>query len=304
MGAPTTRPLPASASAVRLGAIVGASAALYTEAHMVTRRAARQSPRHEFAHRIERHRGVPVVHHYEVPLVGLHPHHDGLRIAHLTDLHVGTLTPHRKIAHAIASARAARPDLIVMTGDYMCYTRKFIGKLGELTRNIDVPIYAVLGNHDYWTDGEEVRRTLEANGIAVLRNQHSEITFRHERLTVVGIDDAITRQADAKRAFRGVRPGSRIVLSHAPSQADRAVEFGSSLILAGHTHGGHINIPKLTVSFAAYLGTRYLAGFFELDDSMLYVNRGVGASSVPIRAGAPSEIAILTLRTPPATPAR
>lgn len=255
--------------------------------------------RARFHERQERPKGPRVLHH-DVVVPGLDPAHDGLKVAHLTDLHVGMLTPDRKILRALANAAAAKPDLVLLTGDFVCYSPKFVGKLAELVRGIDAPVYAVLGNHDYWTDGEGVRLALERNGYAVLRNGHSEITFNRAPLTVVGIDDAITGHADARRAFRGVRRhGSRLVLTHAPNMADRAAEFGPSMIVAGHTHGGHVNIPKVTAGIARRLGSRYLAGWYAVDGSKLYVNCGIGSSSVPIRAGAPSEVALFTLRAPP-----
>src|SRR6266542_2239411 len=216
----------------------------------------------------------------EVIVPGLDPAHDGVRIAHLTDLHVGMLTPARKILRAVELAQAARPDLLFMTGDFVCYSPKFVGRLAELTRGIGIPTYCVLGNHDYWTDGAGVRRALERNGMAVLRNGHSEIQLKHAPLTVVR------------------KHGSRVVLTHAPNMADRAAEYGQGLILAGHTHGGHVKIGSLTEKIAARFGNRYLAGFYEVKDALLYVNCGIGSSSVPIRAGAPSECAVFTLRAP------
>jgi uncharacterized protein len=186
-----------------------------------------------------------------------------------------------------------------MTGDFVCYSPKFVGRVAELTRGIGVQTYCVLGNHDYWTDGAGVRRALERNGLAVLRNGHSEIQLNHAPLTIVGIDDAITGHADHKRAFAGVRKsGSRIVLTHVPNLADRAAEYGPGLILAGHTHGGHVKIGSLTEKIAARFGNRYLAGFYGVKDALLYVNCGIGSSSVPIRAGAPAECAVFTLRAP------
>jgi predicted MPP superfamily phosphohydrolase len=247
----------------------------------------------------ERPRGPRLLQH-EVFLPGLDPAHDGVRIAHLTDLHVGMLTPASKILRAIARAEAAKPHLIVMTGDFVCYSKKFVGRLAELTRGIRAPVYAVLGNHDYWTDGQGVRHALERNGYAVLRNGHSEIMVNRAPLTIVGVDDAITGHADVKRAFRGVRrTGSRLVLTHAPNVADRAAVEGQALIVAGHTHGGHVNIPKVTAAIARRLNNRYLAGWYEVGGSKLYVNCGIGSSSVPIRAGAPSEVALFTLRAAP-----
>jgi len=239
----------------------------------------------------------------DIIVPGLDPAHDGVKIAHLTDLHVGMLTPARKILRALEMAHASKPDLLFLTGDFVCYSPKFVGRLAELTRGTSVPTYCVLGNHDYWTDGAGVRRALERNGLAVLRNVHSEIQLRHAPLTVVGIDDAITGHADHKRAFSGVRPNhkepaSRIVLTHVPNMADRAAEYGASLILAGHTHGGHVKIGSLTEKIAARFGNRYLAGFYGVQQALLYVNCGIGSSSVPIRAGAPSECAVFTLRSP------
>jgi predicted MPP superfamily phosphohydrolase len=255
--------------------------------------------RSRFQERIEKARGPRLVE-LDVPVPGLSPYHDGLKIAHLTDLHVGILTPDRKILRAIERAQAWKPDLVLLTGDFVCYSPKFVGRLAEIVRGIQAPVYAVLGNHDYWTDGEGVRHALERNGYAVLRNGHSEITLQGEPLTVVGVDDAITGHSDVRHAFRGVKKqGSRIVLTHVPSLADRTAEFGPSLTLAGHTHGGHVNIPRVTAGIAARLGNRYLAGFFRVGPSLLYVNRGIGSSSVPIRAGAPSEVALFTLRPAP-----
>jgi predicted MPP superfamily phosphohydrolase len=243
--------------------------------------------------------GSPRLHHYELEVPGLDCAHDGVKIAHVTDLHVGMLTSARKILRALHAAEAERPDLILLTGDFVCYNPKFVGRLEELVRGLSAPVYAVLGNHDYWTDGEGVRKALERSGYAVLRNSHSEITLRGAPFSVVGIDDAVTDHADLQRAFSGVRRrGSRLVLSHVPSLIEPASEYGEGLMLAGHTHGGHVHIPKITAGIAARLGSRYLKGFYRVKGSLLYVNCGVGSSSVPIRAGAPSEVAVFTLRVP------
>ena len=239
-----------------------------------------------------------VLRRYDVPLPDLDPAHDGLTIAHLTDLHVGMLTSHRKIRRALDLAEAEKPSLLVMTGDFVCYNKKFVGALAEICADIKIPAYAVLGNHDYWTDGQGVQKALERAGVGVLRNQHTELVLNHAPFNIVGIDDAITNHHDPKRAFAGVRHGgSRLVLTHAPNLADRADVEGSSLVLAGHTHGGHVHIPKFTPAlFRRFTGARYLKGWYQVGRSSLYVNCGVGSSSVPIRAGAPAEVAILTLR--------
>lgn len=238
----------------------------------------------------------PRLHRYRVPVYGLDPAHDGLKIAHLSDLHVGILTSHRFIRAAVEMAQAERPDLVVLTGDYVCYSPRFVGQFGEIVSGFDVPTVCVLGNHDYWTDAHGVMDVLTHQHYTVLRNQHTRLQVRGAPLTVIGLDDAVTGQADVTRAFRGVHAGdSRLVLSHVPSMIDPVAERGSALVLSGHTHGGHVQIPKLTESLFRKLGTPYLKGFYRVGDSLLYVNCGIGSSSVPIRAGAPSEVAIFTL---------
>ena len=243
---------------------------------------------------------LPVLHRYDVPVVALDPAHEGLRVAHLSDLHVGSLTSHQFIRSAVEMAQAEQPDLVVMTGDFVCYSPKFVPLLGSLVRGFEVPTVCVLGNHDYWTDGHGVTAELVREQYTVLRNQHTRIYLRGAPLTIVGIDDAVTRQNDIARAFRGVHPhDSRIILTHVPSLIEPISERGGGLTLAGHTHGGHVQIPGLTDLVFRKLGQHFVKGFYRVRDSLLYVNSGVGSSSVPIRAGAPAELAIFTLHTAP-----
>jgi hypothetical protein len=239
----------------------------------------------------------PRLHRYKVPVKGLDPAHDGLKIAQLSDLHVGILTSHRFIRAAVKMAQAENPDLVVLTGDYVCYSPRFVGIFGEIVSGFNVPTLCVLGNHDYWTDGHGVMDALLHQHYTVLRNQHTRLYLRGAPLTVIGIDDGVTGQADVARAFRGVHQGdSRIVLSHLPSLIEPASSFGPCFTLSGHTHGGHVQIPQLTEALFRKLGAPYLKGFYRVGDSLLYVSCGIGSSSVPIRAGAPSEVAIFSLK--------
>ena len=249
---------------------------------------------------MEKQRGRPRLHRYRVPVRGLHPAHEGLRIAHLSDLHVGILTNHAFIRAAIQMAKAESPDLVLMTGDYVCYSPKFVGLLGEIVSGLTVPTVCVLGNHDYWTWGHGVAAQLQHQQYDVLRNQHTQLILRGEPLVIVGVDDAATRQADVERAFAGVPPHlTKLVLSHVPSTFDAIARHAPALTLSGHTHGGHVQIKGVTDRLFRKLGMPYIKGFYRQADSLLYVNCGVGSSSVPIRAGAPSEVAILTLHASP-----
>jgi predicted MPP superfamily phosphohydrolase len=241
---------------------------------------------------------------YELSIPDLDPAHDGLRIAHITDVHVGLVTPKKRIRRAVELANDAKPDLVLLTGDYVCYGRKFISVMGERLRGLEAKdgVVATLGNHDYWTDAAGVADELSRNGYDVLCNASVTLTPRGVPLTVVGIDDAITHHDDVGRAYRGVRArGTQICLTHCPELADEAAARGAHLVVAGHTHGGQVNVRGVTERMYRRLTKRrYLSGWYEVGQALLYVNRGVGSSAVPVRAGAMarSEVALFTLRRP------
>lgn len=239
---------------------------------------------------------------YEVQVADLDPAHDGLKIAHITDVHVGMMTPKKRIRRAVDLINDARPDLVLMTGDYVCYTKKYVAVMGEELRGIRAAsgVVATLGNHDHWTDAVGVARELLANGYDVLRNRHTTLRPGGVPLTVVGIDDAVTKHHRPDEAYQGVQArGTQICLTHCPELAPLAAERGAHLVVAGHTHGGHVHIRGVTDRLVRRLARRhYLSGWYEVGQALLYVNHGVGSSSVPVRAGAGarSEVAIFTLR--------
>jgi predicted MPP superfamily phosphohydrolase len=239
---------------------------------------------------------------HDVPIDNLDPAHEGLVIAHITDVHVGLVTPWRLIRRAVAMANLARPDLTVLTGDYLCYSDRHVSLMGEALSGLRAKsaVVCTLGNHDYWCDAPGATRVLKGNGYDVLKNESTTLNVRGAELTVVGIDDAITRHHDPDRAFAGVPPRGRtiVTLSHCPELADAAAARGSSLTVAGHTHGGQLHFRKLERIYRRVTRRRYLSGWYEVGDSLLYVNPGVGYSSIPVRAGrgGRSEVSIFTLR--------
>ena len=239
---------------------------------------------------------------HDVPIRGLDPAHDGLVVAHLTDVHVGLITPESRVRRAVQIANAARADLVVLTGDYVCYGRRFVDVMGEQLRGLEArtAVVATLGNHDYWTDAEGCARALAKNGYDVLRNQSVTLRPRGAPLAVVGIDDAVTRHHDPARAFAGAgRRGTVLALSHCPELADAAAARGAHLVVAGHTHGGQVHFKGFSEKmYRRFTKRRYLSGWYQVGDGRLYVNRGVGQASIPVRAGAGarSEVAIFTLR--------
>ncbi|BDG06953.1 metallophosphoesterase [Anaeromyxobacter paludicola] len=232
-------------------------------------------------------------------VAGLHPAHDGLRVAQLSDLHVGPRTPPERIRAAIEAANAFRPDLVVLTGDYVCNQRREAGEVREALAGLEAPTVAVLGNHDYWTDPRAVARSLVRLGYDVLENENTTLTLRGEPFTVVGVGDLFTGNARPFAALRGARRGgSRIVLAHGPKTADLLKLSGEPLLcLSGHTHGGQINIPGVTrVLLSALAHEPYDRGLFHVGPVQLYVNRGVGNAAVRVRVNAAPEVTLATLR--------
>jgi len=241
---------------------------------------------------------------HEVLNEGLDPRHDGVRIAHLSDIHVGNLTPASHIRAAIDAANAARPDLIALTGDYVCWRRHEVALAAHQLAGLRAPrVLAVLGNHDYFTWGSGVRSALERNGYEVLRNQTTIAHVRGAPLAIVGVDDPVTRHDDLDAAFAGAPTDiPRIVLCHAPDRAPAVAQRGADLVLSGHTHGGQIYLKGVTDRIMKRIGLKYRRGMYDVGHerarSKLYVTPGVGFSGVTRRLGegTHAEVAVLTLR--------
>jgi predicted MPP superfamily phosphohydrolase len=161
------------------------------------------------------------------------------------------------------------------------------------------PCVATLGNHDHWAGAAAIRRSLEGQGVVVLQNHHESISLRgSRRLVVVGVDDGFTKHHDVARALAGVhRPEQALVLTHDPDTADAIVQGGARLVLAGHTHGGQVHIPRVTRALSRMVGNRYLAGWYKVGRGRLYVNVGIGSSFIRWRAGRRTvpEVAVMDL---------
>lgn len=243
----------------------------------------------------------PRVTHHEIAVDDLDPRHDGVRIAQLSDIHVGNLTPETHIRAAIAAANAAAPDLVVMTGDYVCWRRHEAALAGDQLGGLRAPrVLAVLGNHDYFTWGAGVVSALEKNGYEVLRNKTTIAHVRGAPLAMVGVDDPVTRHDDLDAAFAGApKPVTKVVLCHAPDRGPDLAARGADVVLSGHTHGGQIYIKGITDRIMKKVGLNYRRGLYGLGErTTMYVTPGVGFSGVTRRVGegTHAEVAIVTLR--------
>jgi hypothetical protein len=233
---------------------------------------------------------------FDVP--DLDPAHDGLRVAQLSDVHVGPRTPAALIRRAVDEVNAFAPDLVVLTGDYVTRSKSEVEGMRTLLAGLAAPTVAVLGNHDVWTDLRGSANALRANGYEVLENAWTRVTIRGAPLTVVGVGDRRTGRDDVPAAVRGLPAGSApVVLAHSPRTADRLRALHRPLVcFSGHTHGGQVNIPILTPIALAFVREPYARGRFRLGDVQLYVNRGVGMSGISVRIDSPPEVTLATLR--------
>ncbi len=219
---------------------------------------------------------------------------------HLTDLHCGIMTPSKHVKHAVAIANNAKPDLVVMTGDYVSLHRSEAKKMEECLSGLSAPhVFATLGNHDYMACGETVAGGLRNCGYQVLRNETKLVDVGGVRVEIIGVDDPVTGKDDLAKAFEGSDRGNlRVVLSHCPESVTAIAKEGVDLVLSGHTHSGQINVFGIAKRIFRSMGKRfYGAGFYEVNDTILYVNPGIGFSGIPVRygPGTRAEVALLRL---------
>lgn len=228
-----------------------------------------------------------------------------LVVAHLTDQHVGRVTPMEAQLEAVAEANAAKPDLVALTGDFVCHSQAYLSDLREVIEAFEAPVVCVLGNHDHWCGANDVVRTLVQAGACVLRNATTTIEVRHQRLQLVGLDDAYTGHADVARAVRGMKAGlPSLGLSHIAEEADRMWDYGVPLVLSGHTHAGQITIARLhELSIGKMAGHKYVHGLYgqRRGEGAVYVGAGIGAAMMPFRLGerAKREVTIFELGAMP-----
>jgi uncharacterized protein len=212
-----------------------------------------------------------------------------VRIAHLTDIHVGRVTPMRVQHAAVEMANAETPDLVVITGDFVCHSTKYLDELTSLISAINAPVLCVMGNHDYWSGADEVRWALRRGGAEVLDNAHTTLTLRGQKLQVVGLDDAYTGHASRERAVKGLNKNlPTIGLSHIAEEADALWHHGVPLVLSGHTHAGQMTVAKLhEILIGKIAGHKYVHGMYgsRREKGAVYVGAGIGAAVIPFRVG-------------------
>ncbi len=234
----------------------------------------------------------------------LPPQLEGLTIAQISDIHVGTFVGERELRSGLELIERARPDLIALTGDLIDHDPSRAPTLGRFTRQLTElnPRFGVVGipgNHDYYTDVETVLSTLRESGVTVLRNSAIELRDGDARLGLLGTDDLWaerdnwgTRYDLPATLAAAPRDCPRILLCHNPDAFEEAAPH-VDLQLSGHTHGGQVNFVVRPIDLVGH--HPFVAGHYTRGDGQLYVNRGFGTVGPPARLYAPPEITKIVL---------
>ncbi|HEX9112575.1 MAG TPA: metallophosphoesterase [Terriglobales bacterium] len=257
----------------------------------------------------------------DVPIANLPKELDGLRIAQLSDIHIGDYMTPDEIARAVEMANELSPDLAVVTGDFVSMVGDPLDAcITELSRlRAPLGVWGCNGNHEIYAGVEdEADRLFHEKGMRLLRGRNAMIEHNGASFNLLGVD----YQRD--HMVSGERPGPmleeiehlirrdmpNVLLSHNPNSFRRAAALGIELSLAGHTHGGQVKFEIVDHSVnPARLITPFVAGLYHLpmanghapdangsQKAALYVNRGLGTIGFPVRLGVPPEITLLTLR--------
>ncbi len=261
----------------------------------------------------------------EVPIANFPRALDGLRIVHLSDIHIGDFMLRSDVRRAVEMANELNADLAVLTGDLISSESDPIEDcISELSRlRAPLGIWGCNGNHEVYAQMEDLSQKLfQRYGMHLLRQQNAELHWRGEKINLIGVDyqggqgssgEHPQMLPDIESLIRKDIPN--ILLSHNPNTFYGAAASGVELSLAGHTHGGQVRIEIVDRHWSpASFVTNFVAGMYHLPladaahfpekgapapgpkSATLYVNRGLGTFVIPVRIGVPPEITLLTLR--------
>ena len=231
---------------------------------------------------------------------------DHLNVVHITDLHIGPLLQPDRLARFVKRINGLDPDLILITGDIFDFAPRYVEDgcrgLAKLTARNGV--YAVLGNHDYYTGTEIVVAGLaELTSIRLLRDEWETVEVEGVSIVIAGLEDPEVGwfekrcESPVLERFASEIPKGLpcILLAHRPSFFDQAQKLGFPLVLAGHTHGGQVALPFANNQNASRMISNETRGLYHRGEATMYVNRGLGMAGLPFRLNCSREIAVLQL---------
>jgi predicted MPP superfamily phosphohydrolase len=239
------------------------------------------------------------VNEYKIPVRGLPDSFNGFRIAHITDVHYGLFVGRSFVKKAVRLANDCEPDVTVCTGDYV-HERNGTGQidivwpvLAELKAKYGV--FSVLGNHDHWADFDRSEYWLNETG-QNLRHQSVKIIKDDQEIWFGGSGDFYEDTLRIDNAFSGVPEDKcKILLTHNPDAVDQNYSTKINLAIAGHTHGGQVNIPFVGPPVLPVHNKMYSSGYIKTPKTNIFISRGIGWAILPVRFNCFPEVAILNL---------
>jgi predicted MPP superfamily phosphohydrolase len=239
----------------------------------------------------------------EVPIRGLGMGLDGLRVAQISDLHMGMFLSRAQLSRTFDLLLAERPDLILITGDYLTEGGDISGALDDLSATLGrlsaaASVMTVLGNHDHGSGESALRALLREQGVIELPNTILPYERGGDRLYIAGVDSVGTGHQDLGMVVKMAPTDAPVILmTHEPDMAQYSGPSGKfAMHIAGHSHGGQIRLPLLGSPMLPWMGRIYSNGMYRVGEMWHYTNRGIGTTYVPFRFNCPPEISIFTLR--------
>ena len=239
------------------------------------------------------------VEHVQIPLRNLKPALEGLKIVHMSDIHLYPFTQIEFIREAIALANSLQPDVIALTGDYITDETNAIFELAPALGSLNAKygVFASMGNHEVWADPVVIRASLENVGLSVLVNEGVALDIGKETICLAGVDALWDGRPDLSVALKKLPLGVLVVLmAHEPDFADESALDGRvSLQLSGHSHGGQICLPGLGAVVSGPYAQKYPKGLYSVNGMWVYTTRGIGTGPIPHRINCPPEVTEITL---------
>ncbi len=236
---------------------------------------------------------------HEIPMLGLEKSANGTIVAHLTDFHAGYANIDPVHEEVLRQVEAARPDLILLTGDYIdrrTTDTDSPARIQRILSAMQAPLgkFAVLGNHDHYRGIVTSTRLLEKCDVHPLLNESHQL---ENGLWLAGIDDYRAGTPHVNQALAAL-PSDRtsLVMTHNPVLF-KHIESRKIVVFSGHTHGAQVAVPFPSPKLVCWvkLGSPYVAGWYQKGESRLYVSRGIGVTRRPYRFNCPAEAAFFKL---------
>ncbi|MBT9174874.1 MAG: 3',5'-cyclic adenosine monophosphate phosphodiesterase CpdA [candidate division WS2 bacterium] len=226
--------------------------------------------------------------------------YEGFKIVFITDIHYGPFFSLPRLQNLVEKVKVLNPDLIILGGDYVYKSQKYIEPCFEVLKELKAPwgVFGVLGNHDHWENANLTRKSMKNAGIKLLDNQAEWLEKEGERIKIGGVGDFYEDFQNLKPTVQDVVEEDLVILiSHNPDFVDEIKSRKIDLVLSGHTHGGQVTVFGLWAPFSPFTyKPKFRTGVIETENTVVMVSNGIGTVFLPLRFFARPQVMIIYLR--------